>query len=152
MQAQAEDTSDTISASQPRLPLRAAKLAKKFPGHQGLRSRLRKLLRSAPWERSIIALIVVNAITLGLETSKAAVASFGPLLSVLDTVILSVFVVEISLRIYAFGWKFWRDPWSLFDFFVVAIALVPATGNLSVLRALRIIRVLDQVALSRGYP
>jgi voltage-gated sodium channel len=53
-----------------------------------------------------------------------------------------VFVVEIALRLYAHRAAFWRDPWSVFDFAVVAIALLPATGPLAVLRALRVLRVL----------
>ncbi len=109
---------------------------------QGHRARLRAFLSGCTWERWITALIIINAITLGLETSKSAMASYGGLLMALDKVILGIFILEIAARIYAFGGRFWRDPWSLFDFSVIAIALVPATGNLSVLRALRIIRVL----------
>jgi voltage-gated sodium channel len=60
----------------------------------------------------------------------------------LDRVILAVFVVEISIRLYVDRLSFWRDPWSVFDFLVVAIALIPATGPLAVLRALRVLRVL----------
>ena len=60
----------------------------------------------------------------------------------LDKIILTVFVIEILLRIYAFGADFWRDPWSIFDFLVVGITLIPATGNLSVLRSFRILRAL----------
>uniref|UniRef100_UPI0028C39FC7 ion transporter n=1 Tax=Accumulibacter sp. TaxID=2053492 RepID=UPI0028C39FC7 len=56
--------------------------------------------------------------------------------------ILAVFVVEIALRLYVHRRGFWRDPWSVFDFIVVAIALLPATGQLAVLRALRVLRVL----------
>jgi hypothetical protein len=52
----------------------------------------------------------------------------------LNAAILAVFVVERSLRIVAHGFRFFKDPWSLFDFAVVAIALVPANGSLAVLR------------------
>jgi len=66
----------------------------------------------------------------------------GWLLKTLDGAILAVFVVEIAARIYAHRAAFWRDPWSVFDFAVVAIALVPASGPFAVLRALRVLRVL----------
>ncbi len=46
------------------------------------------------------------------------------------------------MRLYVHRRSFWRDPWSVFDFTVVAIALLPATGQLAVLRALRVLRVL----------
>ena len=104
--------------------------------------RLRQIVEARRFERFITALIIVNAITLGLETSQTAMARFGPALEALDRAILAVFVIELLMRILVHGRAFWRDPWSLFDFSVVAVALVPATGNLSVLRALRVIRAL----------
>ena len=100
-----------------------------------------------PWfERFIIGVIVVNTVTLGLETSKTAMANFGDLLQMLDSIILCIFVAEIALRIIALGSKFWRDPWCLFDLTVILVTIIPATGNLSVLRALRILRALRLIS------
>jgi voltage-gated sodium channel len=93
-------------------------------------------------ERAVMSLIFINAVILGLETSKSVMASFGRLLEILDHVILAVFVVEIAARMVVHRLAFFRDPWSVFDFLVVGIALVPATETFSVLRALRILRVL----------
>jgi voltage-gated sodium channel len=93
-------------------------------------------------ERVIMALIVVNAVILGLETSKSVMASSGRLLQVLDHIILAVFVVEIAARVAVHRIAFFRDPWSVFDFIVIGIALVPATETFSVLRSLRVLRVL----------
>ena len=89
-----------------------------------------------------MALIIVNAAILGLETSQTVMASYGPLLATLDHIILGVFVVEILLRITVHRLDFFKDPWSVFDFVVVGISLVPATETFTVLRALRILRVL----------
>lgn len=96
-----------------------------------------------PWvQRALLSLILMNAILLGLETSAAIMAvAAGPIM-LLDKLILAVFVVEIALRIYAHRLAFFKDAWSLFDFAVVAIALVPASGPFAVLRALRVLRVL----------
>lgn len=93
-------------------------------------------------QRAILALIIVNAVILGLETSPALMASHGPLLVALDQAILAVFVAEIAARLFVHRAAFFRDPWSVFDFAVVAIALVPASGPFAVLRALRVLRVL----------
>jgi voltage-gated sodium channel len=95
----------------------------------------------------ILGLIIVNAITLGLETSPAVMEQAGRLLRVIDQAILAIFVVELLARIAMHRLSFFRDPWSLFDLFVVAVALVPATGSLSVLRALRILRVLRLITV-----
>lgn len=106
------------------------------------RAWLRRQLEAPVIQNAIIALIVVNAVLLGLETSPGAMATAGAAIRTLDQAILAIFVVEIAVRLYVHRSAFWRDPWSVFDFSVVAIALVPATGSLAVLRALRVLRVL----------
>jgi voltage-gated sodium channel len=106
---------------------------------------LPRLLAHPLTERVILALIILNAITLGLETSASVMAEIGPLLHAIDRAILAVFIVELLARLAVHRLAFFRDPWSLFDFAVVGIAIVPATGSLSVLRALRILRVLRLV-------
>lgn len=112
----------------------------------GPRARLAQWLESTGVQRAVTILIVVNAIVFGLETFPAVVDVAGRAIQVLDEAILAIFVVEIGLRIAAHGWRFFRDPWSVFDFVVTAIALVPATGSLSALRALRVLRVLRLVS------
>jgi len=106
---------------------------------------LKRIVAHPRTERIVIALIVVNAVTLGLETVKPVMERFGGALHLLDQILLAIFVVELSARIAVHRLAFFRDPWSLFDFAVVAIALAPATDSLSVLRALRILRVLRLV-------
>src|SRR5687767_11658402 len=90
------------------------------------RERVRRLVESKVFQRSIIALIVVNAIILGLETYPAITESAGDALGVLNAVIVGIFVAEIVLRIFAGGWRFFLNGWNVFDFLVVVIALVPA--------------------------
>ena len=107
-----------------------------------LRQRMLRLAESPRAQRVVIALILLNAVTLGLETSPAVMAIAGPLLQAVDAAILAVFVLEVGARLAGRGLAFFRDPWSVFDFTVVAIALVPASGPFAVLRALRILRVL----------
>jgi voltage-gated sodium channel len=107
-----------------------------------MNDKLRALLAHPRFERFIVALIVINAVALGLETSSTARAAIGPVLTFLDTAILTVFVIEVTARIIVHRGAFFRDPWSLFDLFVVAISVLPTTDSLTVLRALRILRVL----------
>lgn len=110
------------------------------------RLRARAFVEQPAFQNAILWLIVVNAVTLGLETSPTAMATAGPLLLAIDRAILAVFVVEIALRLAGYGWRFFRDPWSIFDFVVVAIALIPASGQFSVLRSLRILRALRLIS------
>ncbi len=96
-------------------------------------------------ERLLIALIVVNAITLGMETSPSIMAKFGPAILTLDHIILAIFVIELVARIWVKRLSFFKDGWNVFDFVVVAIALVPSSESLQVLRSLRILRALRLV-------
>ncbi|MDG1372789.1 MAG: ion transporter [Paracoccaceae bacterium] len=107
--------------------------------------KLKTFINAPLTERFIIALIVINAITLGLETSEWTMARYGGLLVWIDSIILAVFVAELAIRLITDFKGFWRDPWRIFDFVVIAIALLPATGPLAVLRAFRILRVLRLV-------
>ncbi|MEP3435823.1 MAG: ion transporter [Hoeflea sp.] len=108
---------------------------------------LQAFLTSRRFETFITALIIVNAITLGLETVPQATERFGGLLNVLDRAILVVFVLEVAARLAAWRLDFFRDPWRIFDLLVVGVALIPATGSLSVLRALRVLRVLRMISM-----
>jgi voltage-gated sodium channel len=110
------------------------------------RALLRQFFESVFWERTIVILIVMNALAMGLETSQTVAAMTGSLLRIIDNVVITIFAIEITLRIYAYGRSFWRDGWSLFDFTIVAIALMPVTGGFAVLRSLRIIRALRLIS------
>lgn len=106
-----------------------------------VRARLGEFVESPRVQHGVIALIILNAITLGLETSPTAMAAAGSLLHTLDRIFLTAFVLELALKLVAHGTRFFRNPWNDFDFVVVAIALIPSGGPLSVLRALRVLRV-----------
>lgn len=111
------------------------------------RAALAEWVESPRVRHFILAVILINAIVLGLETSKAAMAAAGPLLVAIDRACLAVFVVEIGIKLWAFRGAFFRSGWNVFDFVIVAIALIPASGGLSVLRALRILRVLRVISI-----
>jgi voltage-gated sodium channel len=106
------------------------------------RARLGAWVESARVQRLITVLILINAVTLGLETSERAVAAAGDLLYVLDRAVVAVFVVEIGSKLVAFRGRFWRSGWNVFDFLVVAVSVIPAGEQFAVLRALRVLRVL----------
>jgi len=110
-------------------------------------SRIRTLIESNRFQRFIIAVIIVNAVTLGLETSPSAVAAAGGLLWMLDRIALSIFVVEIALKLVVYRHNFFRDGWNVFDFLVVSVTLAPAGEGVAVLRALRILRALRLVSV-----
>ncbi|BAP14575.1 ion transport protein [Alcanivorax sp. NBRC 101098] len=106
------------------------------------RQRLSAWLNSSLFANSITALILLNAIILGVETSSVAQERVGRWLTLVNQVILFAFTLEIALKLVAFGPRFFRSGWNVFDFLIVAISLTPASGPLAILRSLRILRVL----------
>ena len=106
---------------------------------------------AARWfEPFMIGLILFNAALIGLETFPEIEAKHSRLLHFGNDVILGVFIVEAALKIIAVAPRFGRyfgNGWNLFDFSVVVLSLVPATGEAAlVARLVRILRVLRLVS------
>ena len=112
------------------------------------REKTAQLLDTAFLRNFIIGVILFNAVILGLETSKTVMSVAGDLIHTLDMICLYIFVAEISAKLFAQHFRFFRSGWNLFDFVIVGVSLVPAAQTFSVLRALRILRVLRLVAVS----
>ncbi|KPJ91051.1 MAG: ion transporter [Gammaproteobacteria bacterium SG8_11] len=112
-----------------------------------------KNIVDARWfEYFIVALIVLNGIVLGLETSPAIVAVYGPWLDAANVVILAVFVIEAVLKISAVAPRlrlYFGSGWNLFDFSVVVVSLIPATGEFAMIarlaRLLRVARLISTI-------
>lgn len=112
------------------------------------REALARWLESPRITNVIIAVIVLNAITLGLETSDFAMSVAGGLIVAIDKICLGIFTAEIVAKLIAYRGKFFRNGWNIFDFVIVGVALTPSAGGLSVLRALRILRVLRVISVA----
>ncbi len=111
-----------------------------------MREKIDRWLESDRVRTLVIGVILFNAVILGLETSKTAMAAAGPLILALDRLCLAIFTVEIALKLYARGARFFRSGWNVFDFAIVAVSLIPQSQGMSVLRALRVLRVLRVIS------
>ncbi len=102
------------------------------------------------FEPFIVACILINGVILGLETSRTVMDGFGDWLVWGNRLILLVFIVEAVLKITAVAPRlklYFGDGWNLFDFTVVVLSLIPATGELAmVARLARLLRVLRLVS------
>lgn len=114
--------------------------------HDGWRGALQRFIESATVRNAIVAVIIANAAVLGLETSDTVMAGAGAFLKALDKIALAIFVVEILIKLLVYRPRFFRDPWNLFDFAIIAVSLAPTGDGLSVLRALRILRALRLIS------
>ncbi|ABV95226.1 voltage-gated sodium channel [Dinoroseobacter shibae DFL 12 = DSM 16493] len=113
-----------------------------------LRARLADWIESPRIRNFIITVIIVNAVLLGMETSPALMAAAGGLIVTLDKICLGIFVVELAIKLFALGGRFFRSGWNIFDFLIVGVAIVPGAQGFSVLRALRILRVLRVISVA----
>ncbi|MFO0389447.1 MAG: ion transporter [Alphaproteobacteria bacterium] len=111
------------------------------------KNNVRTFVEASWFTKTIMTLIIINAVILGMETYSGVMAVYGSTLKAIDHAILWVFVVELGLRLAAYRLSFFRDPWSLFDTAVVAIAFMPANEAFAVLRAARVLRVLRLISI-----
>ena len=95
----------------------------------------------------ITLVILINAITLGLETSEELVSKIGNMLIYVDKIALSIFVIELLIKLFVYRLSFFKSGWNVFDFIIVTIALIPTSGPLSILRAFRIFRALRLLSM-----
>lgn len=109
----------------------------------------KRLVETNAFHGFIIAAIVSAGIVVGIETYPSMVQRYGRVLHFLDQLILWIFVAEILLKLTAHSPKFWnyfRDPWNLFDFTIVAVCFLPLHAEFAaVLRLARVLRVLRLV-------
>lgn len=107
-----------------------------------LRNKLEQFFDSFFYQRLIVFLIVLNSALIGLETSDVVMEYFGTYIDAFDFFILSLFCVEIVLRLWVYRSSFFKSGWNIFDLLIVSISVLPAAGSFSVFRALRIVRTL----------
>lgn len=115
------------------------------PVSVGHREKLAAALYGRRFEIFITLLILANAIVLALLTYKYDTQSQAGQLSLLmrlDLFIVAIFAVEISAKIYALGWKFFKSGWNIFDLCVVVLSAIGPAYPLSIIRALRVLRTL----------
>lgn len=102
--------------------------------------KIKIVIESVYFQNFIIGLIILNGITMGLETSQSMSLEYGSILALFDIFVITVFTIEILLRIFVHRVAFFKDSWSIFDFIIVAISLVPAGAGFEILRVLRVLR------------
>lgn len=113
----------------------------------GSREKVAALVENKYVLRFITVLIIVNAITLGMETSAPLMEKYGGLFHIFDIFVVTVFAIEILLKLYAYRLPFFKVAWNVFDFVIVGISLIPHAEGLAILRSLRILRLLRLITL-----
>lgn len=112
-----------------------------------MQKKLNRFIRGKIFHDFIVTVIIINAIIVGLDTSKTLSAKFGDWITFINNTCLIIFSIEIALRIIVEKLSFFKRGWNLFDFFIIATSLITEIGVFSVFRIFRIIRILRLVSL-----
>lgn len=100
----------------------------------------------------IFSIILLSAVVIGLETYPSLARKYFGILSLIDRIIIVIFMLEIALKIFSNGkrpWAYFSDPWNVFDFIIIAICFIPLndTHYFAVFRILRILRILRMITV-----
>ena len=110
----------------------------------------RRVTEAPAFEAAIIAIILINALLLGLDTFPAVDRDFGDGIRITYLMVLAIFIVEALLKMTASTPRvagYFRDGWNIFDFLIIIFALIPATGELAMIaRLARLLRVLRLIS------
>ena len=109
-----------------------------------------KRVATADWFNNFVtAVILLAGVVVGIETYPSMVEAYGGPLHVINEVILWIFVAEVVVKMGAEGarpWRYFLDPWNIFDFLIVAVCFMPVDASyVAVLRLARLLRVLKLV-------
>jgi voltage-gated sodium channel len=116
---------------------------------QAAARRIARLVDSPQFRHSVTALILINAVIVGLETYPEVTAVYGDVLQIADRIILYLFTAELALRLFAADppLTFFRSGWNVFDLVIVALGFVPSSESFTVARLFRIVRVLRAISV-----
>ena len=111
------------------------------------------LANSDYFNRFIVATILLAGVVVGAQTYTNFSQENALILTFLDRLILIIFTLEASIKILGQGknpFNYFKNPWNVFDFLIVAACLLEPFLNLGgaflpVLRLARILRVLRLV-------
>eukprot|EP01012_Entosiphon_sulcatum_P001229 TRINITY_DN10227_c0_g1_i2.p1 TRINITY_DN10227_c0_g1~~TRINITY_DN10227_c0_g1_i2.p1 ORF type:complete len:1748 (-),score=254.68 TRINITY_DN10227_c0_g1_i2:23-5266(-) len=123
------------------------------------RKKTRLLLASKAADRTVLLVIVLNTITIALETPGTLPnATAQNVLNVAETVFTVFFTVEMLLKM--FGYRlfvkprgYFRRGWNVLDFVCVTssyLSFIPGVGSFTMVRLVRVLRPLRSISRIKG--
>lgn len=110
-----------------------------------------RIAQSRQFQLSIFGVILLNAVVLGLETYDSIATEWGDTLFLLNEIFLGIFIIEILIRIAAYGNRpqdYFKQGWNIFDFVVVFAVFIPGVReNALLLRLVRLLRVVRVISI-----
>lgn len=111
-----------------------------------------RIVESYIFRNFILGIIILSGVIVGVETYPQLYLKHVRLFQAIDQLIIGIFAIEIALKLLSFGrspLNYFKDPWNVFDFIIVAICFVPNvdTHFVTVLRLARILRVFRIISI-----
>lgn len=108
---------------------------------------IKEITNSSKFQNFIMGIIILNGITMGFEVSSYCKVDYDNFFEIFNFIVVSIFTIEIIMRISVHKKEFFKDPWSLFDFTIVAISLVPTSDGFEIFRVLRVLRLFRLITI-----
>ena len=115
--------------------------------------KIQQIVDSRRFQWSVLAIICLAAFLVGVETYPAATESYGGTIQILNKIILGAFVVEAVLKMVQHGryvLRYFKDPWNIFDFIIIAVCFLPIEAHYAAI--LRLARVFRSLRLVTALP
>lgn len=106
------------------------------------RQKAQKVVEDKNFDYLIMFLICMDSVVLGLLTIPFTDVTFVKMLYLLDRLCMAIFIVEMLMKMYAYGPKFFKSGWNVFDLSVITISVIPVASYLIILRSFRLFRLL----------
>ena len=114
--------------------------------------KLKKFVDGKHFQGFILFVILLNAVVLGLQTSKTVSAAAGGVLSVIDSICLGIFIFEMLLKMIAYKFiGYFKNGWNWFDFIIILMSVLSGVAVFSSFRVLRVFRVFRSLKGLRGF-
>ena len=111
---------------------------------------LKKVVDGKLFQGIILFVIIFNAALMGVETIKGLPENVLSAFALINTICLWIFIIEIVIKILAYGLDYFKDPWSWFDMIIVAVSMVSGLPFMAAFRAVRVLRVLKSLKALRS--
>lgn len=106
-----------------------------------MRNAVKKLVENEHFQLFIIIMILLNALSMGLETFAFWQNWLGSWTGMIDQIFVWIFLIEVLLKLFVYDFRFFKDGWNIFDFLIVGVSLVPGNSAISCFRAIRTLRI-----------
>jgi voltage-gated sodium channel len=119
----------------------------------------KRIVSSNTFDWIITGVILLQAIALAIEATPA-ILSIGKdvelleagTFSIIQSLVIAVFIVEAALRLIALyprPQRYFKDPWNCFDFAIIILSVIPISGQFSTIaRLVRLLRITRLVTKS----